>query len=114
MNSPGSSAGRRHHQPDDRAGIRPGDEAGEKRALERQIGGVVTQQNAGRHARGQRNAQAEGEQQPFGPRAPLGDQNVTEPVIADEDRGKGRDDRDLDDQRRQQKLIGREEFRLWH
>ena len=48
--------------------------------------------------------------QPLGPRAALGDQNVAEAVVPDQDRRQGGDDRDFDDQRRQQKLLGRQEI----
>ncbi len=61
-------AERRHpdHHADDGAGVRAGDEAGEKRALERQVGGVVVEEQPRHDAGHQRNAQAEGEDQPIG------------------------------------------------
>jgi hypothetical protein len=35
-------------------------------------------------------------------------------MVSNENRREGRHDRDFDDEGRQQELIGREEFRLWH
>ena len=98
-----------HHEPDNRPRVRPCDQSGKKGALERQIGGVVVEQNARRDSRGQGYAKAERKQEALGPCPPLRDQNVTKPVVPHEDRGKRRDDRDLDDQGRQEKLIGRYE-----
>ena len=105
----GEQRRRRHHQADDGAGVRTRDEAGEKRAFEREIGGVVAEQQPRGDAGGQRHAEAERKEQPLGPGAALRDQDVAEAVIADQDRRECRDDRDLDDEGRQQKLIGRQE-----
>ena len=57
----------RHHQADDGAGVGTRDQSGEKCALERQIGGVVVEQQSRRDAGRQRHAQAECKQQPLGP-----------------------------------------------
>ena len=97
-------------QPDEGAGVRSGDESGQKRAFEREIGGVVAEQQARGDAGGERNAQAEREQQPVGPGAALGNQDVAEAVVPNQHGRQRGDDRDLDDQRRQQKLIGRQEL----
>ena len=103
----------RHHQADDGAGVGAGDQPGEKRAFERQVGGVVVQQQSRGDAGRQRHAQAERKHQPLGPRAAFGDQNVAEAVIPHQDRGQCRDDRDLDDEGRQQELIGGQEHFMY-
>jgi len=94
---------------DDRACIRPGDEPRQKRAFECQVGGVVVEQQTRRDAGRQRHAEAERKQQAFRPRAALGDQNVAEAVVPHQDRRECRDDRDFDDERRQQQLVGGQE-----
>ena len=43
---PGKDGRHADHDADKRAGIRPGDQAGEKRAFERQVGGIVVEQQA--------------------------------------------------------------------
>ncbi len=110
--------GQGDHQADDGAGVGPGDQSSEERALERQVGGVVVEQQPRGDAGRQRHAEAERKQQALGPRAAFGDQNVTEAVIPHQDRGQCRDDRDLDDEGRQEELIGRQEHakklnKLW-
>ena len=105
-NSPLKSGGRPAISADGGAGVGPGDQPGEKGALEREVGGVVVEQQARRHAGGERHAERQGEDQAVGPVAPLEDQDVAEPAVADEHGRQGSHDRELDDQRRQQHLIG--------
>ena len=51
-----------------------------------------------------------GEDQPIGPVAPLEDQDVAEPPVAHQHRRQRGHDRQLDDQRREQHLLGGEEL----
>ena len=97
-----------------RAGVGPGDQPGEKRAFERQVGGVVVEQQPRGDAGGQRDAEGQREDQPVGPVAALEDQDVAEPAVADQHGRQGGHDGELDDQRRQQHLLGGEELRSWH
>ena len=98
--------GQRDHQPDQGAGVRSRNQAREKRAFERQIGCVVVEQKPRGDAGRQRHAEAEREEQPLGPGAAFRDEDVPEAVIPHQDRRECRDDRDLDDERREQELIG--------
>ena len=96
--------------PDECAGVRTRNEAGEESALERQVGRFVVEQKPRGDACHQRNAQREREHQPIEPAAPFKDQNVSEPPVAREHRREHRHDRQLDDERREEKLIRRQEF----
>ena len=110
----GGQRRRGHHQTDQRARIRAGDQAGEKRAFQREVGRIVSKQEAEGDPGRERNAEAAGEQQSIRPRAALGNQNVAEAMVANQNRGQRRHECDLDDQRRQQELFGREKLRLLH
>ena len=101
------------HDADRRARVRAGDEPREKRSLEREVGGVVVQEQARDDARRQRDAEAEGERHPIGQRAPLEDQDVAEAPVADEHRRQRRHHRELEDERRQKARIHRQ-LRAWH
>ena len=98
---------------DDGAGVRPGDQPGEKRALERQVGGVVVQQQARRDARRRAGSpRREREDQAIRPgraarRSGCGGSGGTAPASSP-----ARHDRQLDDERRQQDLLRGEEFRF--
>ncbi len=105
----GQKGRQRHHQADDGAGIGSRYQSGEKGALERQVGRVVVEQQTRCDPGRQRHAEAEREQQPLGPCAPLRNQDVAEAVIPHQDRRKCRDDGDLDDEGREQELIGGKE-----
>ena len=93
-----------------RAGVGAGDQAGEKRAFEREIGGVVIEQHARRDPGGERHGEAEREHQTVGPVALLENQDVAEAAIAREHGRQRRHHGQLDDQRREQELLGGEEF----
>ena len=97
INSPVTSGGRPTMRADGRAGVRAGDQAGEERAFERQVGGVVAEQQAGDDAGRQRDAEAEREGQPIGPGAALEDQDVPEPPVAHQHRRQRGHDGQLDD-----------------
>ena len=101
------------HDADRRARVRAGDEPREKRSLEREVGGVVVQEQPRDDARRQRDAEAEGERHPIGQRAPLEDQDVAEAPVADEHRRQRRHHRELEDERRQKARIHRQ-LRAWH
>jgi hypothetical protein len=92
------------HDPDERPGVRPGDEAGEERSFERQIGGVVVQQQPRHDAAGERNPEAEREGQAIGPGAALENEDVAETAVANQHRRQRRHHRELDNQGRQQHL----------
>ncbi len=99
----------------DRAGVRTGQKPGQKCPGERQIGGVVVDQNPRDDPCRQRNAKARRKDESFRPVALLGQQDASEPRKPDEHRRQDGDDRDLDDQGRQEELPGRQRFRgLWH
>ncbi len=102
------------HRADDRAGIRPGDQPGEERAFERQVGRLVVQQQPRDHAGRQRNAEREHEDQPVGPAAPLEDQDVAEPPVPHQHGRQRGHDGELDDQRREQDLLGGQELGFGH
>ncbi len=68
-----------HHRPHDRAGIGAGQKAREERAGERQIGGVVVEEQAREHAGRQWKAEAARENQPLRPIPLLGQQNPSKP-----------------------------------
>jgi hypothetical protein len=96
------------------AGVRAGDEAGQEGAFERQIGRLVVEQQPRRHPGRERDAEREREHEPVGPVPALENQDVAEPVVADEhgrERGHGGQ---LDDQRRQQNLLSGKELRSRH
>ena len=80
-------------------------------AFERQVGGVVVEQQPRRDAGGERDAEAEREGQPVGPVAALEDQDVAEPPVPDQHRRQRGHDRELDDERREQHLLGGQ--KLW-
>ena len=99
---------------DDRAGVGSGNEAGEKRALEHQIGGVVVEQDARGDAGRQRDRQPEREGEPIGPVAPLENQDVAEAAVARQHGGQGRHDGQLAHQRGKQELFCGQESRVRH
>ena len=102
------------HQPDGGAGVRAGDEAGEKRAFQGQVGRIVVQQQARDDPRRERDPEAEGEDEPIRPVAALENQDVPEPPVAHEHRRQRRHDRQLHDERREQDLLAGEDRRLLH
>ena len=104
--------GHRGQCADQRAGVRPGDEAHQKRPLERQIRRVVPQQDAGGHARDERNSQRKREDPAVQDAPALEDQNVAEPAIPHQHRSQQRHDGDLEHQRGDQELLGGQEARL--
>ena len=83
---------------------------GEERAFERQVGGVVVEQQARDDARRERDAEGQGEDQAVGPVAALEDQDVAEPPVAHQHRRQRGHHRQLDDERREQDLLGGEEL----
>jgi hypothetical protein len=89
----------------DGACIRAGDEPGEKRTFQHQVGGVVVQKQARHDTHRQRNGQAERECQPVGPIAALEDQDVAEAVVTGQHRGERRHDRQFADERGEQELL---------
>ena len=103
-----------HHHADDRAGIRPRDHPGEERAFERQVGRLVVQQQTRDHAGRQGNAEREHEDEPFVPPAPFEDQHVPEPPVPHEHGRQRGHDRELDDQRGEQDLLGAQELGFRH
>ena len=107
--SPANECGQGDGGADDRAGIGTGDQPGEQRALEHQVGGVVVEQDARRDAERQRDGQTEREGEAIGPVAALEDQDVAEAPIARQHRRQRCHDGELADQRRQQELLGGEE-----
>ena len=98
------------HRADDRAGVGAGEETGEKRARQRQVGGVVVEQQPRDDAGRQRDAEAGGEDEPLRPVTLLGQQDAAEPRKPHQHRRQNRDDRQLHHQRRQQVLLGRQEL----
>ena len=97
-----------------RAGVRPGDEAGEKSAFETEVRGVVVEEQPSRDAACQRHAERQSEDQAVGPIAAFEDQDVAEASVPDEHRRQGRHDGELHDQRREQHLLGGEKCRSRH
>ena len=91
------------------AGVRTGDEAGEERAFHRQVRGVVVQQQTRPHAGRQRDAEAEGEDQPIRPGAPFEDEDVPEPPVPHQHGRQRRHDGHFDQQRRQEEVLGRQQ-----
>ena len=100
------SGGNRHQQTDERAGVRTGNQPGQQRAFERQVGGVVLQDDAAGDAGHQRHADREREHQPIDPPAPLEDQDVTEPPEPRQHRRQHRHRRQPDEQRQEELLRG--------
>ena len=96
------------------AGIRAIDQARQKRPFEREVGGVVPEQQARGHARRKRDAEAEGEHQAIRPRPMLENEDVPEAPEPRQHRRRGRHDRELDDERRQEHLLGREKLLALH
>ena len=80
--SPAASAGSDIDRPTIAPVYGPGDQPGEERAFERQVGGVVVEQHARGHPRRERHGEAQREHQPVGPVALLEDQDVAEPAVA--------------------------------
>ena len=78
--SPASSAGSADRAADERAGVRTGDEAREKRAREREIRGMEVEEQPDGDAGGEGNAEPGGEDEPFGPVAAFGEQDPPEPA----------------------------------
>ena len=81
MISPVASGGRPTSAPTIAPAYGPAIEPGEERAFERQVGGVVVEQQPRGDAGGERDAEAEGEDQAIGPVAALEDQDVAEPAV---------------------------------
>ena len=100
-----------HHRADDGAGVGAGEQAGEERAGEREIGGVVVEEQARQHAERQGKAEAAGENQPFRPVPLLGQQDPPKPRKPHQHRRQHRHDGELRHQcqeellRRQQPVL---------
>ena len=99
---------RARHHADGRAGVRARDQSREERTFERQVGGVVVEQEAREDAGRQRNAEAERERHPVGHRAALENQDVAEAAVPDEHRRQRGHHRELDDERCEQHLLDRQ------
>ncbi len=106
--------GQAGHRADGRAGVGSGDQTCQERAFQAQVGCVVIQQEPGGDAAGRGHAERQGEDQPVRPVAAFEDQDVAKAPIPDEHRGQGGHHGQLDDQRREQHLIGGEECRSRH
>ena len=78
--SAGDERRHRRQRPDDGAGVGAGDQADEKRALERQVGGVVAQQDAGGDAGVSGMPERERQDPAIQEAAALEDQDVAEPA----------------------------------
>ncbi len=96
------------HRPHDRAGVGAGEQPGEKGPGQRQVGGVVVEEQPRDDAGGQREPEARGEDQPLGPVPLLRQQDPAEPRKPHEHGGQDRDHRDLHHQRGEQEVLGRE------
>ena len=72
------------------------------------------QEEPRRDAGRQGDRKAERKHQPIGPCATLEDQDVAEAPVAHKHRRQRRHDGELDDERRQQDLLGGEELRALH
>src|SRR6058998_3014974 len=68
--------------PHRRAGVRTCNQTREKRSLEREIRGIVIEQEPCGHAGRERNPEAERKRQAVGPEPPLENEDVPEPAIA--------------------------------
>ena len=88
----------------------PGEQAGEERAGEGQVGGVVVEEQPRDDPGRQRQAEAGGEDQPLRPVALLGQQDPPEPREPHQHGRQHGHDRELDHQRREQELIGGEQL----
>ena len=108
----GSERRQAGHAPDDGARVGAANEADEEGAFEAEVGRVVAEQQAGRHAADQRKGQREGEHEAIPQVAPLEDEDVPEPPVAHEHRREQGHDGQLEDERRDQHLIGAEEARF--
>ena len=98
--------GEADHHPNDGPGVGSGDEASQKRPFERQIGRFVVQEQARHHARCEGQTERQHESEPVRPVAAFKNQDVPKPPVADQhgrERGHGRE---LDDQGREQHLLG--------
>ena len=103
--------GRKAREGADRgAGVGSGDQSGDKGGLQREVGRVIAKEKPGDDARGHGDADSGREHQSVVPGAALEDQNVTEAPVTDEHRRQERDHGDLDHERGQQELFGREEL----
>ena len=98
------------HGPDDGAGIRAGHQPDEKGTGERQIRGLVVQQQPGQHPDRERNAQAGGEDEAFGPVPLFGEKDAAKPGEPDEHRGEHGHDGELHHQGYEQELLGQEDL----
>ena len=96
------------------AGVRAGDEPGHERALEAQVGGLVIEQQPRDDARRERDAEEQDEDQAIGPVAALENQDVAEPPVPRQHRRQRGHDGQLDDERREQDLLERQELRAGH
>ena len=98
-NSPANERRQSDRRADERAGVRAGDQAGEKRAGEREVRGVVVEQQPRADAGDERNAEADGKLQPLRPVAFFREEDSPEPVEAHEHRRENRGDGDVRHQR---------------
>ena len=102
------------HHPDGEPRVRAVDQARQKRAFEREIGGLVAQNETRHHAQRQQAAQAQGEGEPVGRRPLLEDQEVPKPAEPHQNRRRGRHHGQFHHQRREQHLVRRESIRPRH
>ena len=86
------------------AEVRTVDQPGQKRAFEREVGGLVSQQQAGGDAGREQETQTEREHHAIGPRTVLEDQELAKSPESHDDGGRRGHDGELDEQRRQQDL----------
>ena len=96
---------------DDRPRVRAGQEPGEECARERQVGRVVIDEEARDDARRQGYAKGGRKNQPLGPVTLFSQQDAAEPREPHQHRRKRGHDRDLHDERREQRLPGRQRSR---
>ncbi len=87
-------------------GVGAGEQSGEEGARQRQIGGVVVEQEPRDDPGGEREAQAGGENQPLRPVPLFGQQDPPEPRKPHQHRRQHRPDGELGHQREQQDLLG--------
>ena len=104
-----------HDRADDGPRVRARQQSGQKRSCEREVGCVVINEQSRDDPSGQRNTEARGKDQAFGPIPLLGEENPAKPRKSHQHRRQHRDNRHFDDERRQEELPGRQRFRgLWH
>ena len=98
------------HGADDGPGVGPRQEPSQKRSREREVGGVVIEEETGDHTGGQRHAEAGGEDEPLRPIALFCKENAAEPRKPHQHRRQYRDDRQLHHQGGEQVLLPGEEL----